>query len=73
MVWKDDLRVIDMDDHSMVLGRDFMVAVQAIPMMDQDILLILVINLKLFSELLFLFSPLLVLSSFSIDYIKKKV
>ena len=38
---KIDLRVIDMDDHSMVLGQDFMVSAQAIPMMDRDILLIL--------------------------------
>ena len=38
---KIDLRVIDMDDHAMVLGRDFMVAAQAIPMVDRDILLIL--------------------------------
>ena len=38
---KMDLRVINMDDHAMVLGQEFMVATQAIPMVDRDILLIL--------------------------------
>ena len=37
---KLDLRVVDMDDHFMVLGQDFMRLVQAIPMVDRDILLI---------------------------------
>jgi len=37
---KLDLRVVDMDDHSMVLGLDFMRLAQAIPMMDRDLLLI---------------------------------
>jgi len=37
---KLDLRVVDMDDHSMVLGLDFMELAQAIPMVDWDILLI---------------------------------
>lgn len=31
---KLDLRVVDMDDHSMVLGQDFMKLAQAIPMVD---------------------------------------
>ena len=38
---KLDLRVVDMDDHSMVLGLDFMELAQAIPKVDQDILLII--------------------------------
>ena len=37
---KLDLRIVDMDDHSMVMGQDFMKLVQAIPMVDLDILLI---------------------------------
>jgi len=37
---KLDLRVVDMDDHSMVLGQDFMRLAQAVPMVDRDILLI---------------------------------
>jgi len=37
---KLDLRVVDMDDHSMVLGLDFMNLAQAIQMVDRDILLI---------------------------------
>ena len=37
---KLDLRVVDMDDHSMVLGLDFLDLAQAMPMMDRDILLI---------------------------------
>jgi len=37
---KLDLRVVDMDDHSMVLGLDFMELAQAMPMVDRDILLI---------------------------------
>ena len=36
-----DLRFIDMDDHAMVLGQDFMVSSQDIPMVDRDLLLIL--------------------------------
>ena len=39
---KLDLRIVDMDDHSMVLGQDFMRLAQAIPMVDRDILLITV-------------------------------
>lgn len=35
-----DLRVVDMDDHSMVLGLDFMRMAQAVPMVDRDLLLI---------------------------------
>ena len=38
---KLDLRIVDMDDHSMVLGQDFMRLAQAIPMVDRDILLII--------------------------------
>ena len=37
---KLDLRVVDMDDHSMVLGLDFIELAQAIPMVDRDILFI---------------------------------
>jgi len=37
---KLDLRVVDMDDHSMVLGLDFLNLAQAMPMVDRDILLI---------------------------------
>jgi len=37
---KLDLRVVDMDDHFMVLGLDFMELAQDIPMVDRDILLI---------------------------------
>ena len=37
---KFDLRVVDMDDNSMVLGLDFMELAQAILMVDRDILLI---------------------------------
>ena len=37
---KLDLRVVDMDDHFMVLGLDFMDLAQAMPMVDRDILLI---------------------------------
>lgn len=36
---KLDLRIMDMDDHFVVLGQDFMKLSQAIPMVDQDILL----------------------------------
>lgn len=37
---KLDLRIVDMDDHSMVLGQHFMRLAQAIPMVGRDILLI---------------------------------
>jgi len=42
--WFDklDLRVTDMDVHAMVLGKDFLIATQAIPMVDCNILLIIV-------------------------------
>lgn len=36
---KLDLRIVDLDDHSMVLGQDFFKVAQAIPMVDRDILL----------------------------------
>jgi len=36
-----DLRVIEMDDHAMVLGKDSLLVAQAIPMVDYDILLII--------------------------------
>jgi len=39
---KLDLRIVDLDDHSMVLRQDFLKVSQAIPMVDQDILLITV-------------------------------
>ena len=37
---KFDLRVIDMDDHAIVFGKDFLIFSQAITMVDDDILLI---------------------------------
>ena len=37
---KLDLRIVDLDDHSMVLGQDFLKLAHAIPMVDRDILLI---------------------------------
>lgn len=37
---KLDLRFIGLDDHSMVLGQDFLKLTQAIPMVDWEILLI---------------------------------
>lgn len=37
---KLELKIVDMDDHSMVLQQDFIKLAQAIPMVDQEILLI---------------------------------
>lgn len=39
---KLDLRILNLDDHSMVLGQEFLKVAQAIPMVDWDILLITV-------------------------------